>query len=240
MASKHIVNCPCCFQVFKKKGCYEKHILYCQQSFANNNTDCREPSTRQLYEMINTLMEKYNTVQNELESLKRHINVKNKRLDVLNWLNEQPVPITTWSRCMDNFTISLDDMDYIFKNGFIDGLIAIINNYLYREENRKLLKCFDQKKNILYVFDEQWKELKMDEFKVIFNDIYKKTLSAFDEYKNVNQHRMTDEDFQTEYSNNFMKLLCVNLTNDTKCTRIKNKIYAEFKENFKTIVEMDI
>ena len=102
------------------------------------------------------------------------------------------------------------------------------------------MKCFEQKNNILYVFDEQWKELKIDEFKVIFNDIYKKTLSAFDKYKNDNQHRMTDEEFQTEYSNNFMKLLCVTVTPDAKCTRIKNKMYAEFKENFKTIVELDI
>jgi len=240
MASKHIVNCPCCFQIFKKKGCYEKHILYCQQSFPDTNKTNNEPNTRQLYDMITTLTEKYNTVQTELESLKRHINIKNKRLDVITWLNEQPVPITSWTRCMDNFTISLADMECIFKNGFIDGLIAIINSYLYREENRQVLKCFEQKNNILYVFDEQWKELKIDEFKVIFNDIYKKTLSAFDKYKNDNQHRMTDEEFQTEYSNNFMKLLCVTVTPDAKCTRIKNKMYAEFKENFKTIVELDI
>ena len=240
MASKHIVNCPCCFKIFKKKGCYEKHILYCQQSFANNNTDCREPNTRQLYDMINTLTEKYNTVQTELESLKRHINIKNKRLNVLSWLNEQPVLITTWSRCMNNFTVSVTDLECIFKNGFIDGILAIINHYLYQSENRSTIKCFEQKNNIIYVFDEQWKELTKDEFSVLFNDIYKKSLATFDVYKNENMYRMNNDEFQTEYSNNFMKLLCINLTPEAKCTRIKNKLYNEFKENFKTIVELDI
>jgi hypothetical protein len=236
MASKHIVNCPCCFKVFKKKGCYEKHILYCQQSFTNKNTDCPEPNMRQLYDMITTLTGKYNMVQTELESLKRHINIKNKRLNVLSWLNEQPVPITTWSRCMDNFTVSVTDLECIFKNGFIDGVLAIINNYLYQDENRCTIKCFEQKNNIIYVFDEQWKELTKDEFSVLFNGIYKKSFAAFDNYKNENMYRMNNDDFQTEYSNNFMKLLCSQLTPEAKCTRIKNKLYNEFKDNLKTIV----
>ena len=133
MASKHIVNCPCCFQVFKKKGCYEKHILYCQQSFTNKNANFPEPNIRQLYDMITTLTEKYNNVQTELETLKRHINIKNKRLDVLSWLNEQAVPITNWSRCMDNFTVSVSDLECIFTKGFIDGIISIINHHLYQE-----------------------------------------------------------------------------------------------------------
>ena len=223
MASKHIVNCPSCFQLFKKKGCYEKHILYCQQTMNIVSNGSNVPNTRQLYELITSLTEKYNTVQSELVSLKRHINIKNKRIDVLTWLNEQPVPISTWSTCMNNFTISVDDIEGIFKNGFIDGVLDIINSYLYHEETRPVLKCFEQKNNILYVFDDgEWKELKSDE------------------YKNRNQYRMNNEDFQTEYSNNFMKILCVNLTTDIKCTRIKNKIYNEFKESFKTIVELDI
>jgi|TARA_B110000967_G_C18707962_1_gene471229 hypothetical protein len=190
--------------------------------------------------MITTLTGKYNMVQTELESLKRHINIKNKRLNVLSWLNEQPVPITTWSRCMDNFTVSVTDLECIFKNGFIDGVLAIINNYLYQDENRSTIKCFEQKNNIIYVFDEQWKELTKDEFSVLFNGIYKKSFAAFDNYKNENMYRMNNDDFQTEYSNNFMKLLCSQLTPEAKCTRIKNKLYNEFKENFKTIVELDI
>jgi hypothetical protein len=232
MASKHIVNCPSCFQVLKKKDCYEKHILYCQQSLNNKNADSHEPSIRQLYGLINTLMEKYNTVQNELESLKRHVNIKNKRIDVLSWLNKQYTPITTWSRCMDNFTITNDDLNCIFKKGFIDGIFATIITYLNIEENRSVIKCFEQKNNILYVFDEQWKELTKKDFSDLFNTIYKKSLAAFDVYKNENEHRMSDEDFQTEYTNNFMKLLCINLTEEAKSTRIKNKIYKEFKENF--------
>ena len=32
MTTKHIINCPCCYKIFKKTGCYEKHILRCERT----------------------------------------------------------------------------------------------------------------------------------------------------------------------------------------------------------------
>jgi len=236
MASKHIINCPCCFKIFKKAGCYEKHIFTCQRT----NEEDKTPSVKQLYEMITVLTEKYNTVQSELDSLKRQICTKNKKLDVLVWLNEQTKPNTNWNAVMKNMEITVDDLQLIFKNGFIDGSFEILNNYLERDGNRDVVKCFDQKNNVIYVFDTEWKELQLDAFKVTFNVIYKEMLAMFDVYKTENETRLNDDQFQIEYSDNFMKLLCVNIPFENKCTRIKNKIYAELKESFKTITEMDI
>ena len=235
MASKHIMNCPCCFKTFKKAGCYEKHIFACQRTKEESL-----PSVKQLYEMITVLTEKYNTVQSELDSLKRHISTKNKKLDVLNWLNEQDKPTFSWHTCIEQLDISVDDLHLIFKNGFVDGSFEIISNYLRREKHGDIIKCFEQKNNIIYVFDNEWKELQMDSFKVTFNAIYKKMLATFDEYKTENEKRLNDDQFQTEYSDNFMKLLCVNIPFENKCLRIKNKLYTNLKESFKTITEMDI
>jgi len=236
MASKHIINCPCCFKIFKKAGCYEKHIFTCQRT----NEEDKTPSVKQLYEMITILTEKYNTVQSELDSLKRQICTKNKKLDVLAWLNEQTKPNTNWNAVMENMEITVDDLQLIFKNGFIDGSFEILNNYLQRDENRNVVKCFEQKNNVIYVFDNEWKELQVDAFKTMFNVIYKEMLAMFDVYKTENETRLNDDQFQIEYSDNFMKLLCVNIPFENKCTRIKNKIYAELKESFKKITEMDI
>jgi 3-oxoacyl-ACP reductase-like protein len=131
-------------------------------------------------------------------------------------------------------------LNYIFKNGFIDGTIEIINQYLGNEYVRETFKCFEQKKNMIYVFDEEWKECKTDDFNKIYNIIYNKMLVTFDVYKTENESKLRDERFQTEYSDNFMKLLCVNIPVGKKITRIKNKIYSEFKEHFKTITELEI
>ena len=128
MTSKHIINCPCCFKLFKRQGCYEKHILICRRT-----NEEKLPNTRQLYDMITTLTEKYNAVQSELDSLKRHIYTKNKKLDVLGWLNEQDRPLdrdqdtdtdtdtlaSSWHTYIENIDITVDDLHLIFKNGFI-------------------------------------------------------------------------------------------------------------------------
>lgn len=247
MASKHIINCPCCFKIFKRHGCYEKHILLCRRT----NED-KLPNIRQLYDMITTLTEKYNAVHSELDSLKRHIYTKNKKLDVLSWLNEQDRPVelgqdqdtytlaNSWHTYIENIHITVDDLHLIFKNGFIDGAFEIVNNYIHSGKNLELIKCFEQKNNIIYVFDSEWKEMKPDEFKSIFDGIYKKMLATFNIYKTNNETKLDDEQFQLEYMDNFMKLICVNMTFEQKCTRIKNKIYNELKDSFKTITEMNI
>lgn len=240
MSSKHITNCPCCFKIFKRKGCYEKHILQCQRM-----NDEKTPDSAQLYKMFLTLTEKYNIVQTELDTLKRHIYTKNKKLDVLSWLNEQDDPNGTGTnnlfKCIENITISVTDLEIIFEKGFIEGTLEIITKYIQMDSSHsELIKCFEQKNNILYVFDDEWKEMKIEGFTEIMKSIYKKMLATFDDYKNVNIDKMNDDDFQLKYSDNFMKLLCVNIPFEMKCTRIKNKLYTCFKEPFKTIVEYGI
>lgn len=242
MTSKHITNCPCCFKIFKRQGCYEKHIFTCQRKQEQDEYQEQDklPNTKQLYEMIIILTEKYNSVQSELESMKQHIRTKNKKIDVITWLNEQEKPEHSWYSCIEKMEITVSDLEYIFKNGFIEGTVEITNKYLEKERVREMFKCFEQKKNIIYVFDEVWKECKPDDFKRIYNIIYNKLLVTFDDYKTENENRLRDDQFQTEYSDNFMKLLCVNIPFENKMVRIKNKIYSEFKENFKTITELEI
>ena len=242
MASKHITNCPCCFKIFKRQGCYEKHIFTCQRKQERDDYQKQDklPNTKQLYEMITILTEKYNSVQSELENMKQHIRTKNKKIDVITWLNEQEKPEHSLYSCIENMVITISDLESIFKNGFIDGSFEIINKYLEKEEVRETFRCFEQKKNIIYVFDEEWNECKTDDFKKIFNVVYNKLMVTFDDYKMENECRMGDEQFQAEYCDNFMKLLCVDIPFEKKMTRIKNKIYTDYKESFKTITEMEI
>ena len=237
MSSKHITTCPSCFKIFKRAGCYEKHIFACQRPTEEPKT----PSIKQLYEMINTLTEKYNTVQTELECLKRHIYTKNRKLEVLPWLNEQEPPKYRWTTCIENMKITSTDLQVIFKKGFINGAFELVNNYLLLGENLSTIKCFEQKKNTMYVFDGEWNECKPVDFKNTFTIIFNKIMSAFDVYKNENAKKLeNDECFQLEYLDNYMKLVDINMPFETACNRIKNKIYVEHSESFKSITSYDI
>lgn len=235
MTSKHIINCPSCFKSFKRAGCYEKHIFQCQR-----RNEEKIPNNKELWDMITHLTEKYNTVQSELEYLKNKMGIQNKKIDVLEWLNKQEKPNNTWKEIIENFEMKICDLDLIFQKGLIEGVVDIMIQYLQSFNSNDVIRCYEQKKNVFYVFNGSWEILNKGDFENSYKTIYQKILSSFEEYKNVNENKMNNDEFQIEFNNNFVKILCVQTPFESQSVRIKNKIFDEIKENFKSIIELEI
>ncbi len=235
MTSKHIINCPSCFKSFKRAGCYEKHIFQCQR-----RNEEKIPNNKELWDMITHLTEKYNTVQSEMEYLKNKMGIQNKKIDVLEWLNKQEKPNNTWKEIIENFEMKICDLDLIFQKGLIEGVVDIMIQYLQSFNSNDVIRCYEQKKNVFYVFNGSWEILNKGDFENSYKTIYQKILSSFEEYKNVNENKMNDDEFQIEFNNNFVKILCVQTPFESQSVRIKNKIFDEIKENFKSIIELEI
>lgn len=235
MTSKHIINCPSCFKSFKRAGCYEKHIFQCQR-----RNEEKIPNNKELWDMITHLTEKYNTVQSELEYLKNKMGIQNKKIDVLEWLNKQEKPNNTWKEIIENFEMKICDLDLIFQKGLIEGVVDIMIQYLQSFNSNDVIRCYEQKKNVFYVFNGSWEILNKGDFENSYKTIYQKILSSFEEYKNVNENKMNNDEFQIEFNNNFVKILCIQTPFESQSVRIKNKIFDELKENFKSIIELEI
>ena len=253
MTTKHIINCPCCYKIFKKTGCYEKHILRCERTERELGGVGRVdggynngPSNQQLYDMVQTITEKYNQVQSELESIKRQINVKNKKLDVISWLNENSEPDKNldFIEVFQSIYIDQSQLDIIFEKGLIEGMFEIIKNHfqMKQEQTQKnCMKCFQQKKNIIYICQEGiWQMLSINDFSKMIYELNVKIFAAFNQYRLTNTDKLDQDEFQTTFTNNLNKLLCSNISFDQRCIRIKNKLFVEFNECFKTIVEYQI
>jgi hypothetical protein len=235
MTSKHIINCPSCFKSFKRAGCYEKHIFQCQR-----RTEEKIPNNKELWDMITHLTEKYNTVQSELEYLKNKMGIQNKKIDVLEWLNKLEKTNSTWNEIIDNFEMKICDLDLIFQKGLIEGVVDIMIQHFQSFNSNDVIRCYEQKKNVFYVFNGSWEILNKGDFENSYKTIYQKILSLFEEYKNLNENKMNDDEFQIEFNNNFVKILCVQTPFELQSVRIKNKIFDELKENFKSIIELEI
>jgi hypothetical protein len=235
MTSKHIINCPSCFKSFKRAGCYEKHIFQCQR-----RSEEKIPNNKELWDMIAHLTEKYNTVQSELEYLKNKMGIQNKKIDVLEWLNKLEKTNSTWNEIIDNFEMKICDLDLIFQKGLIEGVVDIMIQHFQSFNSNDVIRCYEQKKNVFYVFNGSWEILNKGDFENSYKTIYQKILSLFEEYKNLNENKMNDDEFQIEFNNNFVKILCVQTPFELQSVRIKNKIFDELKENFKSIIELEI
>lgn len=238
MTSKHITNCPCCFKVFKKKACYEKHIFTCERT----NADKPIPTQQQLYDMIQNITEKYNAIQTELETIKSKLNITNKKLNVLTWLNENKLENTMdFISLIKSVKIDESALNMIFEKGFVDGVFEIINAHFQSHQTYQFIKCFQQKKNIIHIFqNNQWQILSNEDFVKLMNEINMKIFATFNEYRETNNDNLKLDEFQTIFNNNFQKILCVNIPFCTRCVRIKNKLYNEFNECFKTLIEFTL
>lgn len=236
MTSTHIINCPSCFKTFKKAGCYEKHIFQCQRK-----NEEKIPNNKELWDMIINLTEKYNSVKSELDTLKRRSTIQNKKIDVLGWLNNQDKPTFSWDTMIDNFKMKTSDLEFIFKQDLIEGVTDIMIQYFQTFNYNEIIRCYQEKKSTLYVFNDndQWTIVSNPEFENIFKKIYQRILVSFDEYTNHNEFRMRDNnDFNTEFNNNFMKILCSNIPFESQSNRIKNKIFNKLVQPFQLNTEL--
>ena len=236
MTSNQIINCPYCFKIYKKKACYENHIFKCQRE---NKLDCKTPNNDQLYSLITNLTDKYNDVFRELQCLKNSINTKYKKLNVIEWLNTyEKIDNQCFQRSCENIVLNMDDLNIIFDNGFVNGVVNILtNNFI----NFNTLKCFKEKKNMIYVYYENtWIDLPDNIYTSLIKNINSQLLSVFKEYQDNHIEKMDDVDFHDKHHKNLTKLLCINIDFDVKCNRIKKKIYDNINKPIKCITEIQI
>jgi len=233
-----ILNCPNCFKVFKKKSFFEKHLSICERSKKYDQKEEIIPSNKELYILVNRLFEENNKLRSELNYVKSKINIKYKKIDIETWLNKNINNYECFFTFLNNF---IDDMqvniiDSLLEKGFINTIIEEIYAILFIEN--KYIKCFKEFKNTIYIrTNEKWIILEDD---ILLDYIKKINVQIFyllDLYTDTNKDKFKNNDsFQNYYNKNLKKIISNNLTFEQKTTKIKNKLYENFKEDLTEIV----
>jgi|UniRef100_A0A6C0CJB0 hypothetical protein len=230
MSNQQLINCPNCYKLYKKKGSYENHIFKCGRKEENI-----ELTNEKLLDLIHDLTNKYNNIQLELTNIKSSINRKNKKLKVLDYLNEY---VKNDNNFIHKIEINRDDLLIIFDKGFVKGIGEILYNKLSELDN---IKCFNEKKNVIYVVkDNKWEELENESWESLIKYINSQILVLFKEYQDENMEHLEDEKNHKVINNYLTKILCVEISFETKCNRIKTNLYTKLKIGFKNIVELQI
>ena len=235
MSSKQIINCPNCLKIYKKKGSYENHIFKCEREIANTNN---KESIPKLFEMIEKLIENQNQMQLEISNLKANLNRKNKKINVLDWLNDKEEIEGDFTEKWKKIELSENDLLIIFDKGYVKGISEILNT-LFSDLNT--VRCFNEKRNIIYTFTNgKWDEIQKEEWEEIIKRVNNQILVLFKKYQDQNLEQMENETFHKQLNNYLGKILCVEINFETKCNRIKNNVYNFLKIGFKNIIELHI
>ena len=103
------------------------------------------------------------------------------------------------------------------------------------------IKAFDQKENILFIYNEdnKWEILSQPMFANLMNILSKKILTEFLKWQTENKSKMRQDDFSYTYARNVQKIMGGNLTQEQIHMRVKKELYNYLKMNLRNVVEYE-
>lgn len=241
--------CGLCGKTFRRKGYYEKHLIKCenihkskylQQADAEAENDM--PTYKQLVDLVLELSHKQNKMELELQRMRKFVEKTKKKIDIIEWLNENLPDAEDFNIWLKNIKISEDQLFYIFDNDLIDGIFKILTHYLPITNNKcHPIKCYDQYRNVFYLHSGNvWIKSNEDDILKIIKKINVKIVKKFMEWKEEHKEKIrNDNDFHKTYLEYMNRILGSNKTTEQICSKLKGKIYNYLKCEIKDIIEYE-
>jgi len=245
-------ECGYCNKQYKRKMNYDKHMLLCNiiRKTPSEKLNEREqddlPTIRELYTVIQSLLEKQEKFEKQIEKMSSWINNNRKKINVLDWLNTNHTDCIDYNEWLNGLIISENDMELIFNHGFIEGMKYIINkicsndncNTHIEHKNGLPIKAFEQKEGTLFIYtNENWEIMSSSLFELLFNTITKGLTKQLKFWQDKNKHRLYQNGFTEIYIENVKKITGGDLSRDQQYHRVKQYLYNHLKVNIKQIVQ---
>ena len=177
-------SCEYCSKTYTRKNAATKHFILCEllhnsinihndttQKKLKREQQCEEeeetsgiPSQRQLYIMLQELAFKYSVMETKMENMQKWTDKTKRKLNVLQWLNQQPAPIITYTIWANNIQLLDEDITTLMEENVTYTLIKIVQRNLINpdsnpnpnnpesEQTNQSIRCFNQKSNVFYIY----------------------------------------------------------------------------------------
>ena len=253
--NKHVeghFECDFCEKQYKLKSRFEKHILMCNITSKSVNERKKEnelidktPSIQQLYEIIKQLAQKNDILERKVEKLSVWVNNNKKKINVVDWMNENRSIKITFENWLNSLEITKEDMELVFNYNFVEGIRFIIQRIIPDvgdTQGEIPVKAFDQKEGIIYIFngaETGWGIMPPEIFERFFMRIAKGLLNQLKYWQDLNRHRICDNGFTEIYIDNVKKITGGDLTKEQQYTKVKRMLYNHVKINLKNVIQYD-
>jgi len=248
MNKKTTFNCPNCNRVYKRKIFYDRHISACEllQKSKQDRTDdierCSDtPSLRSLYEMMISLATRNEALERKVDELTKCVSIKKKQMNVVDWLDNIYKNVPTYSKYIEENTVSPEDMELLWKYDYIEGIIHILRNWFPIEnENNLPIRAFDQKDNTFFINTESgWKVMNTSQLENLIGRIGKEIMNHFVIWQDKNKHRMERDDYAVEYTTKLKKVIGGKFTKEQCNNKIRRNFYKYLKSNLKNVIQYE-
>ena len=261
-----ICSCIFCNKPYKTKEKMHKHMVLCETMHRARNRKLLieddetlfVPSQKQMYQIILDLALKCNKMEEELQEMKKWVDKKKKKINVLDWLNSNVSVGMTFDTLLDHIDVIDKDVDFLIRNTFYDTLNRIFERTLFKEREINIqtqtkhdgkgngypLFAFTHKQNALYAFvdtgdtenanvcsGKKWVELQRDTLVCFLNGLHMKIVRKLMEWKKKNADKQTCGYNEDVYNEMVIKLMDVDFKSDCVFGKIRSIIYQKIKIN---------
>lgn len=232
--------CIDCNKRFKTKKLFEKHSELCC-ILSNLNKECFD-NNRIFKEVLYTMFGKIHSLENEVYELKNFISKTKKKIQIVQWLNENRKPTYSLQEFIEKFEITETHLYLIFDKNYVEGMYYILNDAFdiqYIEEHP--ICCFKQKNNTLYGYiEKKWIVMDKNIFSQCIQKLHLKILEYFQQWTKKNQEKIdNDQDFYSKYLVYMKHITGGTYSKEKSNALLFSKVYNYLKMNVKEIIQYE-
>ena len=178
--------CEKCKKTYKFKRNLIRHQKNCNSIKTENQIEPMD--TNELKNMFLTIMEENKELQNKLIEIAKEPKIvnnnvmHNKQFNIITFLNDDCKDAFNLTEFIDNLKITFDDLQYIEKHGYIQGIKdSLVRSLAQMEQTKRPIHCTDTKRRQFYVKDnDEWdkdaQNNKINDAIEMYNTVQLKTL----------------------------------------------------------------
>lgn len=239
------MRCKYCDREYKIKVYYNRHVISCQLLHRSGKElrdfeECMAdtPDIRGLYDIVLEMNAQIQQLQKKVGKLENEKRMTQKKVSIIDWLQTQQPPTDTWAKWGKGVMCTQEYLQYTFKTDITAGLFEILKDYCDGQPSSPI-KAFDQKQNILYVYeDDKWSELSRVAFEKLIGRIHQSCTREFVKWQDIQEGRMSSDEFMNIFTENIHKLNRLSITQISK--KIYPQMYGHLKVNIKSTIQLKI
>lgn len=240
-------SCQHCGREYKIKSYYTRHITTCQLMHKTSKElrDDEEyladtPKIRQLYDIILEMNAQIKTLQKKVKSLENTHNEKQRKINILEWLEKQETPHIYLDNLLGKLEFSRHNLETVFNNNIISAMFDCLNSCLTDKDlGNTPLRVFEQKPNVMFIYNETgWSQLCIKQFEKIVCQLHKKCMQEFMKWQNEVEEKMTTSEFTSLFTENIHKIN--DKTTSYISKKLFQKLYDKHKINIKSIINIEV
>lgn len=236
-------KCVFCGKTYRIKENFIRHnsiceLIYCNQKMNDdewNDKFEKIPDNKELFQLIKILLVKCNTLENEMQKLKSKSNMQTKK-HIDEWLNQYTKkPSVSFQKWREQLTVKREDLELVFEMDLTEGIKNVIQRNL--QEKNNCLSSFTQKKNTIYVFQEdEWTIMKKDDLEKIIDYLSRQFIKEFIQWQKENEkYIQTSERMKDKEIHYMMKVNGSKISSEKRTDIVKKWLYEKVEQKLEIL-----